>query len=265
MSTNLDEMGVLLRMTLPATIVSAVGAFSTGACLTLATMSFTLLSSKTGGPPMQQHLLQSIDKNMADRLVLVTNAFSVVVIYIADGLLVRMVWRCYMVHKALVGHSSSFWGKISWVISPEQDILTAALLICNALMNIHGTAFITIRLLRHRHMVRTSFGDKVPVARYHSIVGIMLESAAINVPITICAAAGNLSTGSTPLTWVIVYSICTPGQAFAVLLVIHRVALGRAIGQHDRKEVALPMEKSEQLAAHSIPLHQRANVHDTLD
>ncbi|KAF9447980.1 hypothetical protein P691DRAFT_801491 [Macrolepiota fuliginosa MF-IS2] len=297
MNTNLDKLDKAMRVILPGTIADATGALFTGACLTLSTMCLVLLSSENAGPPKQRHWLRAyivvlviavvgfflsvfffinassiffpraVDDNMSGGITLAIIFFLVTVIYMTDGIL---VWRCYMVHNALMGQSSSLWGRISWVIPPGlwivnfvtgiitcatgRNVPTAVLFITNALVNIYGTTFIIIRILQHRRMARVCFGDKVPIVRYHSIMGVLLESAMINVPIATCAAVGYLSTGPVSLTWIIVIIICTPSQAFATLLVIHRVALGRAIGQHSRKEVVLSMEKSKKLTTHNVPL-----------
>ncbi|KAF9447970.1 hypothetical protein P691DRAFT_760314 [Macrolepiota fuliginosa MF-IS2] len=189
------------------------------------------------------------------KLVIPVDVFQTIVIFMTDGLL---VWRCYMVREALMGQSSeSFWGKIScgipaclWFMSVvtgvitctrlEQALPTAILFIFNALTNICGTAFITIHLLRHRQMARICFGDEAPTDRkYHNIVGILLESAAINVPVAICAVVGSIITMTqnlTPINWQIVYSISVPSQAFATVLVILQVALGRVIGQRAHED-----------------------------
>ncbi|KAF9439402.1 hypothetical protein P691DRAFT_786902, partial [Macrolepiota fuliginosa MF-IS2] len=137
------------------------------------------------------------------------------------------VWRCYMVYKAWMGYPPSFWGL--WVMSfgTNNPILTR----CTELID-KGLQ------LQHRRMVRTWFGDDALTGRYHyNIVGILLESAAINVPIAICAVVGNIVTKDLEsYTWQVVYSISIPSQAFTTVMVIHQVALGRAIGQQKRED-----------------------------
>ncbi|KAF9442749.1 hypothetical protein P691DRAFT_764910 [Macrolepiota fuliginosa MF-IS2] len=124
----------------------------------------------------------------------------------------------------------------------QQFAPTTVFFVSNALTNLCGTAFISIRLLRHRQMTRNFFEDKAPTARYGNIVGILLESAAVNVPIAICEAVGNMivatsATGATS-TWSIIYSIGIPSQALVTIMVIHRVALGRSICYHNQEEAA---------------------------
>ncbi|KAF9447977.1 hypothetical protein P691DRAFT_670379 [Macrolepiota fuliginosa MF-IS2] len=245
-------------MLLSFAIADAAGALFIGAGFTLAIACLVLLSSETGGPPKRRHLLRlyivvlmivvigfflsiflftntfAIFEPRTDadntlimaRLSVALDVFLVIVISMTDGLL---VWRCYMVHDAvLMGQPSSFWGKISWFIPACLWVVgfvagvisctrlegppTAILFVLNALTNIYGTAFITIRLLRHRRMARICFGDKTSMARHHGIVGILVESAAINIPIAICTAVGNMGVKSVSLSWSIVYSICTPSQ-----------------------------------------------------
>src|SRR5690349_16450674 len=64
----------------------------------------------------------------------------------------------------------------------------------NAALNIYATIFLATRLLAHRKLVAACLGNKAPVMGHLSIATILLESAAINVPIAIATAVG-LGTG----------------------------------------------------------------------
>lgn len=54
-------------------------------------------------------------------------------------------------------------------------------------LNTYATLFLTIRLLLHRRMVMACAQDKALAARHIYIVGILLESAAVNLPVVIAA------------------------------------------------------------------------------
>ncbi|KAF9447972.1 hypothetical protein P691DRAFT_818487 [Macrolepiota fuliginosa MF-IS2] len=144
-----------------------------------------------------------------------SSATIVIIVYMTDGL------------SALMGRCSLFWGKIAWVVPASL------------------------------RMTRIYFEDKVSTARHNNIVSILLESAAINVPIAICAAVGNMVTtygGESTLIWAIFYFIGIPSRALATIIVIHQVALGRAIGRRNRGEVAQLMEtESKEFTTHMIP------------
>ncbi|KAF9449278.1 hypothetical protein P691DRAFT_854360 [Macrolepiota fuliginosa MF-IS2] len=203
------------------------------------------------------HSFAELGDILDHKLSIPVNLFQALVIWLSDGLL---VWRCYKVHKALSEDGPSLWDRVSWAIPAAlwainfviglvtcairtgklADPLQATLFICNALTNIYGTFFITIRLLQHRQMARACLGDKVPVARYHRIMSILLESAAINVPIAIFAAVGNLASVDSPL-WAIVFSIVFPSQALTTILIIYQVARGRAVSEQSREELTLVM------------------------
>ncbi|KAF9447974.1 hypothetical protein P691DRAFT_818493 [Macrolepiota fuliginosa MF-IS2] len=223
MSTNADGVEQVLRGLLPTTIANAAGAFTTGTCFTLGVICLVLLSSQAAGPPKQRQWLQlyivalilavlcffiaiflltnataiflpqaNTDDKLGIQLTIFSSATMVIIVYMTDGLL---VWRCYMVHQALMGRCSLFWSKIAWVVPAGL------------------------------RMTRIYFESKVSTARHNNIVSILLESAAINVPIAICAAVGNMVT-----------------------------TYGRAIGRHNREEVAQLMEmESEEFATHMIP------------
>lgn len=64
----------------------------------------------------------------------------------------------------------------------------------NAALNVYAPLFLATRLLAHRKLAITPQGEKVWGMRHLPIVTILLQSAAINVPITIATAIG-LGTG----------------------------------------------------------------------
>ncbi|KAF9450592.1 hypothetical protein P691DRAFT_453596 [Macrolepiota fuliginosa MF-IS2] len=105
--------------------------------------------------------------------------------------------------------------------------------ISNILLNLYSTVFIATRLLLHRRMIVNTLGRAAPEMHHLRIVTILLESAAINIPITIVAAVGfafGRVLGNVALP------IVTACQSFASVLILHQVALGRAIGQQDGTE-----------------------------
>ncbi|KAF9449279.1 hypothetical protein P691DRAFT_854362 [Macrolepiota fuliginosa MF-IS2] len=306
MSVNLDKLDSVLDTFLPLTIGNVIGALLVGACLTLGTICLGFLSSETAGPPKQRHSLQlyivvlviaviafylseflltnglpifhphtkdNYNDILANRVDVAASIFQLIVICMTDGLL---VWRCYMVHRALMGPGCypSFWGRISWAVPAGlwvlsfvigittcvirvgklADSLLGVLFMSNALTNLYGTIFITIRLLRHRRVARICLGDRAPIARYHSLVAILLESAAINVPIAICAAVKNVAITSTASIIIIMMAIPNVSlQAFATLLIIHQVSRGRAVGQQKQEEVASSSERQ----SHNDPESRR--------
>lgn len=120
----------------------------------------------------------------------------------------------------------------------------------NAMANAFATFFIIVRLMIHKRRTIERFGHQSPALRHLHFVNILLQSAAINVPITIVAAAG---LGSKQIYAIIVapiavtcqvrWSLHAKGrsflrilffQSFSSVLIIYQVALRRAID--DQKE-----------------------------
>lgn len=64
----------------------------------------------------------------------------------------------------------------------------------NAALGVYAPVFLATRLLAHRKLATTPRGEKVWGMRHLPLVTILLQSAAINVPITIATAIG-LGTG----------------------------------------------------------------------
>lgn len=83
-------------------------------------------------------------------------------------------------------------------LEPEPFTLLLLLIsiLCNILLNTFATANIIIRLLLHRRKMIASFGRTSLLSNYHlGIVGILLESAIINVPLSIASVACALVVG----------------------------------------------------------------------
>lgn len=91
---------------------------------------------------------------------------------------------------------------------PIYDILGTTAYGANTALNLYATCFITIRLLVHRRLVKTRLGNNEAVTAHHlHIIGILLESAAINVPVAIVAAVG-MGTGRAFIETVLTPTIC---------------------------------------------------------
>lgn len=70
---------------------------------------------------------------------------------------------------------------------------------CNVAINLFGTINIVTRLLLHRRSLITAFGRSSPLAKHHiCISSILLESAALNVPVTLLVIVF-LLVGGTPV------------------------------------------------------------------
>ncbi|KAF7763962.1 hypothetical protein Agabi119p4_8499 [Agaricus bisporus var. burnettii] len=172
---------------------------------------------------------------------------------LTDGLL---VWRCYMVQRVLMPSICGSIRMFCWVFpaclwmtmialgitggviehqvtTPGKlaNIATSCLttaLAANITLNLFTTVFIISRLILYRRMVKNSFGVRREEHLHHTrVVGMLLESAAINVPITVIALVG-IATWSSYGDFMM--SVVTPGQSFASVLVMYQVALGKAIG-----------------------------------
>ncbi|KAF9440949.1 hypothetical protein P691DRAFT_800803, partial [Macrolepiota fuliginosa MF-IS2] len=100
----------------------------------------------------------------------------------------------------------------------------------NILLNVFATCFIAIRLLLHRRTLVSYFGEAAPGAKHLRTVNILVESAAINIPVTI---AGVVGIAVDPELGDIVGAIAVACQSFASVLILHRIALGRAVGHRD--------------------------------
>lgn len=69
---------------------------------------------------------------------------------------------------------------------PAWEVLATIGLSCNVLINLFGTINIVVRLLLHRRLMIATFGRSPTLSKYHiRISGILLESAALNIPVTL--------------------------------------------------------------------------------
>ncbi|KAJ3566382.1 hypothetical protein NP233_g7046 [Leucocoprinus birnbaumii] len=168
-----------------------------------------------------------------------------------DGVL---VWRCYMVHHAIGPSQSSKLTPLFWIfplclytIAVVAGIIAAVAgltgmnyriffacagtaLITLDLLIIYATTYITIRLLRHRRIAKVFRGSSGPQSSEHfRLVRILLESAAINVPMVIFATVV-LTLGSPSYNRALLW-VRIGFQSFATLLILHQVALGKTIDQ----------------------------------
>lgn len=84
-------------------------------------------------------------------------------------------------------------------LDPNRPLLTttqplgitffAASLVCNIVLNIFATLNIMIRLLCHRRKMIMIFGRSWALSKYQlRITGILLESAVLNIPVTLLGA-----------------------------------------------------------------------------
>ncbi|KAF9447014.1 hypothetical protein P691DRAFT_803059, partial [Macrolepiota fuliginosa MF-IS2] len=182
------------------------------------------------------------------------NIMAVIIFALTDGVL---VWRCYMVQRVLLGGRPTRWQHICWIIpsalwlmsiglgvtavaisdptlllseppAPLSKLLLILFTFCNIALNTFATANIVIRLLIHRREMISSFGRTSTLSNFHvRIAGIVLESAAINVPISIASAVCSILVGGFGL---LAWQIGVPTQSFSSVLVIYQVAKGRAVG-----------------------------------
>ncbi|KAJ3561676.1 hypothetical protein NP233_g10052 [Leucocoprinus birnbaumii] len=126
------------------------------------------------------------------------------------------------------------------ITSTEKSAAAAAVLhtigvLSNAILNVHATGLITIRLINYRRLIITCVGRNTDVSYSNDMVGILLESAAINVPVTIAVAVG---LGLRARFGSIIVPVAVASQAFASILIIHRVAIGRAFDQRQEEELS---------------------------
>lgn len=68
--------------------------------------------------------------------------------------------------------------------------LGTAALLYNAVLNVYATAFLITALLRYRTVHVKCFGKKASTSHHLHLTSILLESAAINVPVVIASAIG---------------------------------------------------------------------------
>lgn len=138
---------------------------------------------------------------------------------------------------------SSAHGMLKSVFGATSGIVAIT---SNLALTVYATLFLTIRLLAHRKLLIASQGGRALTKQPLRIITILLESAAVNIPIVTATAVG-LRTSKTlsniigyivPPSQVCAYwfnttyrALIPVYQALASVLVIHQVALGRAFDQ----------------------------------
>ncbi|KAF9445344.1 hypothetical protein P691DRAFT_273070 [Macrolepiota fuliginosa MF-IS2] len=181
------------------------------------------------------------------------NIVNVVLFALTDGLL---VWRCYMVQKAFTNGKFAGWQCICWIIplifwitfigvgmatvitskpmaplpqrvDPLSDILLVTAASCNTLLNLFATTNIIVRLLSHRRAMIASFGRESSMSRFPlKIVGILLESVVINLPVSITIV---VYTAVAYEIGFMVVQIAVLLQSCSSILVIYQVAMRRVL------------------------------------
>ncbi|KAF9445373.1 hypothetical protein P691DRAFT_785295 [Macrolepiota fuliginosa MF-IS2] len=203
-------------------------------------------------------LLYDTDPSESPGHIFITpfDALVVCIAIMTDGLL---VWRCYLVQKSLSAPRSNLhWTNLGWIfpgclliaeiaasvaslttkipkdfsqgMASSEVILLVTCFVSNALLNVYVTCNIVIRLLLHRRRVaaaslRVIHGSKEPHMR---VVGMLLEAAALNVPISIVTAVAGAMVNSLAS---MAFQIVVPIQSIASVLIIYQVARGRAVGE----------------------------------
>ncbi|KAF9442617.1 hypothetical protein P691DRAFT_765031 [Macrolepiota fuliginosa MF-IS2] len=172
---------------------------------------------------------------------------------LTEGLL---VWRCFKIYRGVRRNLLERCGHIVWIFpacllglglvtgfisgglgfhlsatlvlhqSTLGRILGATALTSQIILNLYATALITLTLLAYRRMVKRYSGNTASNDQHlPGVIAILLESAAINVPITIITAVG---IGGGEKFGILIAPTATVSQALASVLIIHQVALGRA-------------------------------------
>ncbi|KAJ3570552.1 hypothetical protein NP233_g4330 [Leucocoprinus birnbaumii] len=103
-----------------------------------------------------------------------------------------------------------------------------------------------------------NIGDREISSRYLHVARVLLESAAINVPMTITAAVGFGIQASFSCS---IIPVAIAGQAFASVAVIHQVAIVKVLRQDDQD----PLGKSRlsfELESQQIDSRSSLSVRD---
>jgi hypothetical protein len=75
---------------------------------------------------------------------------------------------------------------LSWC-NNSAGIAESIAIISNVILNLFATGYIVTRLLLHRQKLINLYGQQFSTSQYTRISSILLESSAINAPITIIA------------------------------------------------------------------------------
>lgn len=188
-----------------------------------------------------------------------TRIVTFMTIALTDGVL---VWRCYIVQSVLGPHRRKWW-KLLWLLplcvyvemiaagvasvaigaqTPKHSFpgaLLMLILVSNCVLNTYATCFITARLAWHQRLVdvhsvastessSSATTQATTRPRHHQIIRVLIESAAINIPVALTAAVGAFN--RLPY-YFILGNITVSCQSFSTILILYQVALGKAIGQ----------------------------------
>ncbi|KAF5362143.1 hypothetical protein D9756_002547 [Leucocoprinus leucothites] len=123
-----------------------------------------------------------------------------------------------------------------------MTILACTSLGMNVLLNLYTAIFITYRLLRHRNATISSLGDRARTGRHLHMIGIVLQSAALNVPVTIAALGGMVSGNSSSS---ILSPIAVTCQSLSAVLIIHQVVSKKAIDVQNEQRIERRHSSSE--------------------
>ncbi|KAF9443914.1 hypothetical protein P691DRAFT_839738 [Macrolepiota fuliginosa MF-IS2] len=183
-----------------------------------------------------------------DRRILNLNAGGLVLIAtLADGVIYLALQRCggaiwleellgIIVHglKTLFGcfPYACSGGWVGLALGEPRGrlghVLRGGSLVCNAILHVFATIYITVRLVLQRRIVTICLGPKEPTEPYLSIITIIIESAIINVPTSIAGAIGFFMGRSFGSAFANITATC---QSFASVLILHQVALGRVLSR----------------------------------
>jgi len=200
------------------------------------------------------------------------NIFTVFLAMLTEGIL---VWRCYMIQEALSTEQfSSLWHKTCWIfpaflwvagavtgtaavvlLDPTAPLFSSAesnspgltlflvAAIVHFTLNLFAISNIIIRLLLHRRFVIAVFGRECAGVEHSlRVSSILLESAAINLPLALLSIVGLLVQANYSA---LLIQIITPGQCIASILVIYQVARRRTVVESRSSSKIEPVRASE--------------------
>ncbi|KAJ3572839.1 hypothetical protein NP233_g2816 [Leucocoprinus birnbaumii] len=180
-----------------------------------------------------------------------------------------LVWRCYMVANALGPQRHQRFRRLLWILplgvyittvvsgtigamtiftgagEKYQPVLGAVALSSNAFLTIYATTFISICLLRYDRLLSraTMRGSAAPAEKGATeprrITKLFQESAAINVPVALAAAVTVCNAQWTVGSMLI--SIAAPCQSLSTVLILHQVAIRKAIDQRRENDDTTPI------------------------
>ncbi|KAF7763491.1 hypothetical protein Agabi119p4_8028 [Agaricus bisporus var. burnettii] len=211
-------------------------------------LQLTYLFSPHAIAVFHAHSFEEANEKFYQTLRIPMDLFPMLVFALTDGL---FIWRCYILQQFL-GFKDNWWHHIFWVIpwcfwafnlaagitvlamdngNPSKfrllGALSAATFASNAAINIYATLFICLCLYVHHRAAVASYGVQVASIRYRCIINLLLQFAAITVPISITAAVAiGLARGRTTFALAMI-PIAGSSQAFTSVLMIHQVLKAR--------------------------------------